>query len=200
MARTQALDYDKRREAIMETAAKLYAAHGFLGTSVSQIADACRMSKSLLYHYYPSKEDILIDVMDSHVQSLVAAAREVEAEDLPAPQKIRRLAEALMGLYVGAQAHQKVLLNELVNLPEDRRRIVIDHQRQLLDLVDRMVTAMRPDLGGKREERRALVMLFFGMLNWTHTWYDPTGAIRPAKFASMASETFLSGLEAGVGG
>ncbi len=199
MARTQALDYDKRRDAITQTAAKLYAAQGFLGTSVAQIAQACQISKSLLYHYYPSKEDILFDVMDSHVQTLVEATREVESQDLAAADKLGRLAQALMGHYVGAQAYQKVLLNELVNLPEDRRAVIVDHQRQVLDVVDRLIVVLRPDLAKRRPDRRAMVMLFFGMLNWTHTWYDPSGPVAPAKFAAMASDTFLSGLQAGVG-
>jgi len=196
MARTQALDYDKRREAIMKTAAKLYAERGFLGTSVSQIADACQTSKSLLYHYYPSKEDILFDVMDSHVQVLVEAAMDVDRLKVPAQEKVARLAEALMGFYVDAQAHQKVLLNELVNLPDDRRQLIIAHQRQLLDMVDRLVVELRPDLKRRRPERRARVMLFFGMLNWAHTWFDPEGPIKPPHFAAMAAETFLSGLAA----
>ncbi len=194
MARTQALDYDRRREAIMETAAKLYAAKGFLGTSVAQIAVACETSKSLLYHYYPSKEDILFDVMDSHVQALVEAAKRVEEMEISAADKIRRLADDLMAVYVGAQAHQKVLLNELVNLPEDRRRIIIDHQRQLLDIVDRQIIEIRPDLAKHRAERRAMMMLLFGMLNWTHTWYDPAGPVTPARFAALAAESFLKGL------
>ena len=196
MARTQALDYDKRREAIMKTAAELYAARGFLGTSVAQIAEACQTSKSLLYHYYPSKEDILFDVMDSHVESLVEAAQAVMAQPLRAEDKVRHLAARLMDMYLDAQAHQKVLLNELVNLPEARRQIIIDHQKSLLDTVDRLVAEIRPQLSGKRPQRRATVMLFFGMLNWTHTWYDPAGPVSPPEFASLAAETFLSGLTA----
>jgi AcrR family transcriptional regulator len=194
MARTQALDYDRRREAIMQTAAQLYAQRGFLGTSVAQIADACKTSKSLLYHYYPSKEDILFDVMDSHVRALVDAAREVERLDVEPAAKITRLAHELMHQYVGAQAHQKVLLNELVNLPEARRKTVIDHQRQLLDIVAQMVGDLRPGLKANKSERRAEVMLLFGMLNWTHTWYDPAGPVTPDRFAEMASRMFLSGL------
>jgi AcrR family transcriptional regulator len=196
MARTQALDYDKRRLAIMETAAKLYATNGFLGTSVAQIADACKTSKSLLYHYYPSKEDILFDVMDSHVIGLLAAAHEVEGLDATPSEKVHRLADALMDIYVGAQSHQKVLLNELGNLAEDRRSLIVAHQRELLAIVDTMVLALRPDLASAKAERRVLVMLFFGMLNWTHTWYDVEGAVRPAVFADMASEMFLKGLNA----
>src|SRR5882757_4517111 len=197
MARTQALDYDKRRKIITTTAAKLYAQHGFLGTSVAQIAVACRMSKSLLYHYYPSKEDVLFDVMDSHVQSLVKSAKELGTQ-LSAAKTVRHLAEELMSLYMDAQDHQKVLLNELVNLPAARRKLIIDHQHQLLDIVDQLVLRLRSDLSKRHSERRAIGMLFFGMLNWTHTWFNPSGPVKPAQFAHMVSDTFLAGVKAYV--
>src|SRR6185437_11202433 len=63
MARTQAPDYEERRNAMLEKAAELYAERGFLGASLADLAASCRTSKSLIYHYYPSKEDILFDVM-----------------------------------------------------------------------------------------------------------------------------------------
>jgi AcrR family transcriptional regulator len=196
MARTQAADFDKRREAIMDVAARLYASKGFLGASVAEIAAACQTSKSLIYHYYPSKEDILFDVMDSHVQSLVEAVEAVDADTPDPATKIRRIAAALMTLYVGHEANQKVLLNELANLPADRRAIIVDHQRQLLDLVDRTLLELRPGLADDKPRRRALVMMFFGMLNWTHTWFDPSGPIGNLAIAEIAAETFLAGLQA----
>ena len=196
MARTQAADYDKRREAIMRTAAELYAARGFLGTSVGQIAQTGNISKSLLYHYYQSKEDILFDVMDSHIEALIEVTKAVLDEPLPAGEKIRRLSARLMEAYVEAQSHQKVLLNELVNLPKPRQKIIIDHQRWLLDAVDRLVAEIKPELAKDHARCRATTMLFFGMLNWTHTWYDPAGKIQPAAFAAMAADTFLAGLAA----
>jgi AcrR family transcriptional regulator len=198
MARTQALDYDKRLKTITSTAARLYAERGFLGTSVAQLAAACRISKSLLYHYYPSKEDILFDVMDSHVQSLVRSANGLVQTPASAANTVRRLAEELMNLYVDAQDHQKVLLNELVNLPASRRKLIVEHQRQLLDIVDQLVLRLRPDLSKRRSERRAIGMLFFGMLNWTHTWFNPRGPVKHSEFAHMISDTFLAGIKAYV--
>jgi len=41
-------------------------------------------------------------------------------------------------------------------------------------------------------------MLFFGMLNWTHTWFNPSGPVKPAQFAHMVSDTFLAGVKAYV--
>lgn len=79
MARTQSPDYDKRREGIVQQAAKLFAKQGFLGASVSDLAKACKTSKSLVYHYFPSKEDVLYGVMSAHLDDLVAISAEVMA-------------------------------------------------------------------------------------------------------------------------
>ncbi|TCM02914.1 TetR family transcriptional regulator [Sphingomonas sp. PP-CC-3G-468] len=182
----------------MDTAAGLYASKGFLGASVAEIAAACQTSKSLIYHYYPSKEDILFDVMDSHVQSLVEAARAIDNTESDPVAKVHRIAAALMALYAGHEANQKVLLNELGNLPADRRAIIIDHQRQLLDLLDTVLLALRPDLADDKARRRTLVMMLFGMLNWTHTWFNPAGAIKNHEIAEMASSMFLAGLDCGT--
>jgi len=37
-------------------------------------------------------------------------------------------------------------------------------------------------------------MLFFGMLNWTYTCYDPAGPIKVEQFAEMAADVYLNGL------
>ena len=73
MARPQSPDYDKRREAILRAAARLFARQGFNGASVADLAAACGSSKSLVYHYFPSKEDILHAVMSAHLELLVRA-------------------------------------------------------------------------------------------------------------------------------
>jgi hypothetical protein len=39
------------------------------------------------------------------------------------------------------------------------------------------------------------VMLLLGMINWTHTWYRPDGALEPAQLAGLASDLFLNGLD-----
>lgn len=193
MARTQAADYDRRRDAIMRAAAAIYAERGFLGTSMAQIAAGCGASKSLIYHYYPSKEDILFDVMDSHVQGLTMAARAIVASPGPPAGKVRAIAGALMERYADAKANHKVLLNELGNLPFERRQTIVRHQRELLDVFDGLVGELRPDLRADAARRRVLTMLFFGMLNWTHTWLDPEGPIPGADVAQTAAAMFLAG-------
>ena len=193
MARKQAADYEDRRDAIVERAAALFAARGFLGASISDIAEACKTSKSLIYHYYPSKEDILFAVMHSHVAALLEGAQAILAQPLDPAQKLRAVTREFMKHYVGAAARQKVLLNELGNLPSSRRKTIVDIQHRLIDIVQELLVQTRPDLRDHAALRRPAVMLYFGMINWTHTWMDEAGAAKPAAIADLAADIFLGG-------
>lgn len=54
-----------RKEHILETALKLFARQGFDGTSTKQIAQAAGVAEGLIFHYFPTKDDLLNSVMES---------------------------------------------------------------------------------------------------------------------------------------
>jgi len=192
MARPQSPDYDKRREAILAAAARLYARRGFQGASVADLAKACRSSKALIYHYFPSKDDILYEAMAGHLDALVAAAEEATRSG-SAERKLRALTLGFMRLYAGARDSHKVLLNELDNLPPARRSEVVAKQRRIIAAVEALVAELRPDAGGLT---LPTTMLFFGMINWTHTWFRPDGAVSADALAELAVDLMLGGLQA----
>ena len=191
MARPQSPDYDKRRASILRSAARLYASHGFQGASVADLAKSCATSKSLIYHYFPSKDDILYAVMTAHLDALVEAVGHSTRRG-GAERQLRELTLAFMRLYVDAQDSHKVLLNELVNLPPERRAEVVEKQRRIIAAVENLVREIRPDVG---DSGLAITMLFFGMINWTHTWFHPQGPISAERLAALAVDLMLGGLE-----
>jgi len=194
MARTQAADYDERKQAIVGAAAALFASRGFNGASVADIAERCASSKSLIYHYYQSKEDILYHVMISHVRALADAASDAMAGAASAEQKFRDLAQLFMALYVGAADRHKVLLNDLDKLPKARRAEIVAVQRGLIENVRRLLIEIEPDIAAKPGESFAAAMLFFGSINWTHTWFDASGSVTAEALADMAVNVTLGGL------
>jgi len=195
MARTQASDFNDRREFIIERALQLYAERGFLGASVADLASACKTSKSLIYHYFPSKEDILFEAMDSHIKTLSNAASGIAAMDATAAEKLRALTHAFMHLYVGAAARHKVLINELFHLPPARRDVIVGRQRRLIQLVADLVGEIQPQLKSRPELLRPAAMLFYGMLNWTNTWFDPKGPATVDDISDLIGDVILGGLK-----
>jgi AcrR family transcriptional regulator len=193
VARTQALEYDQRRERIVEKAARLFARDGFLGASISELADACKISKSAIYHYYPSKEDILFDVMHSHVVALQETAQKAIAAQANSDARLRNVTHAFLSLYAGAADRHKVLLNELDRLPKARRAQIVGIQRGLIDIVEALLCDIQPKLAHAEGASRAAAMLFFGMINWTHTWFNPKGPVSADALADMAVDVALGG-------
>jgi AcrR family transcriptional regulator len=190
MARPQSPDYQQRRAAIVAEAAHLFARRGFAGASVAELARACRTSKALIYHYFAAKEDILHEVMTAHLDLLVEAAEAARAE-ATAEARLHALARRFMALYAGAEDSHKVLLNELDRLPPERRSDVVARQRRIIAAVEEMVAELSGDIGALR---RPVAMLFFGMINWTHTWFDPAGEIGPDALADTAAALLIDGL------
>jgi AcrR family transcriptional regulator len=132
--------------------------------------------------------------MASHLELLAEAAEDAVASASSDPkQRLRALAQAFMGLYSGAADRHKVLLNELDNLPAERRADVIAKQRRIISIVQSQIGEVRPDLASP-SQARALTMLFFGMINWTHTWFRADGEMPADALAGLAVDLMLNGL------
>jgi AcrR family transcriptional regulator len=54
---------DEKARRIMNSALELFAQKGFYSTSVSQIAKTAGISKGLMYNYFQSKEQLLIEIL-----------------------------------------------------------------------------------------------------------------------------------------
>lgn len=53
-----------QKEHIVKAALKLFATHGYGSTSVRDIAKAAKVSPSLLYNFFASKEDVLKEIIE----------------------------------------------------------------------------------------------------------------------------------------
>ena len=51
-----------RREELLVVATKLFAARGYHGTRMDDVADVVGLNKATVYHYYASKSLILFDI------------------------------------------------------------------------------------------------------------------------------------------
>ena len=54
---------EERRNAILMTALKLFVERGFHETKISDIAETVPMSTGLMFHYFASKEDLLLELV-----------------------------------------------------------------------------------------------------------------------------------------
>src|SRR5438552_18305765 len=121
MARVRAADYGEKQQLIRDKAAALFAERGFAATSIADIAAACGTAKSLVYHYFGAKDDILYDLLRDHVARLVAGAEAALAGAESPRERLRAFVRAEIALYAGARDRHRLLLTALGDLPPARR-------------------------------------------------------------------------------
>lgn len=192
MVRPRADNYEERRQGLLDGAAKMFAEHGFDGTSIADIARGLGISKALLYHYYQSKEAILYDMLHSHCRLLVETTSQAARQAAQAEDQLGNVVRALMGLYVTSRDKHVVLLNNLHCLPPAQQEEIKRLEKQVVQVIKDLVAELSPDLPAPAVT--SLTMYLMGAINWTYTWFKAEGAVSEKRFAELAIETFLYGV------
>lgn len=106
------------RERIIEIATRLFAEHGFSGTSVRKLVEACGCTKPALYYYFDNKETLFREVVAMHMDR--TSRMIAEAVDGPGPVRAR-IHAAVAGFVAYARAEPTVmrLLQRIETQPED---------------------------------------------------------------------------------
>lgn len=195
MARTRATDYDRKRKGILSRSAILFAEHGFTGTSITMIAEACGVSKALMYHYYSSKDAVLFDLLEDHLQNLVTVVEAAARSAGRAEEKLFAISAALLEAYRGADAEHQVQISSLKLLPPAQQEILKEMERKLVAIVSDTIAAAIPQAAKKRHLLKPLTMSLFGMLNWHYLWFRDGKGITREKYARMVTSLTLGGAE-----
>jgi AcrR family transcriptional regulator len=139
-----------QRLRLLSHARRLIANQGFKETTMAQIAKACKVTKAGLYHYFKSKEAILLAILGCHEDEMDSLKRELA--------QARHLEEVL---YAIARNHMekmnrtenldflKILVNEAMTNPEVKK-FYLDFIKDSLTMVAKDI--LSPFVKGKMSE------------------------------------------------
>ena len=114
MART--LDLEKhtvRKDAFIEAAQRLMQTRGYEAMSIQDLLDELGASRGAFYHYFDSKRELLVAIVDRIAdQALAAVAPVVDDPELPAIDKL----EGFFGGIAQFKADRKPLMLEFIKV------------------------------------------------------------------------------------
>lgn len=195
MARPRSADHDQKRRAILDRSAALFARNGYDRTAITELAAACGISKSLLYHYYDSKDALLFDILREHLQELIDAAAAVDRSLAPRA-RLRALVGALLEAYRDADHQHKIQINEMSKLAPDRHRELVGMERELVAIFAEAIAQVLPAIGRDKALLTPVTMSLFGMLNWHYMWFRDQGSMSREHYADLATTMLIEGAQA----
>lgn len=197
MARTRAQDYDTKRQAILHRSAELFAQFGYSGTSITMIAEACGVSKALLYHYYSDKEALLFDIISAHLEELIHVVETASAGSQDPRERLYAISAALLEAYRDADAEHQIQIANLKLLPEEKQETLRGMERMLVVLFSDAIAEALPEVG-RGALLKPLTMSLFGMLNWHYLWFREGKGLTRDAYARLVTTLLAGGATAAV--
>jgi AcrR family transcriptional regulator len=187
--------WEARREAIIDTSAKVFAQRGFHATSTAELCDANGIGKGALYYYIGSKELLLVAIHDRVMDEVLTGADRVEAAGGTAPAQLTALGEELLEVIFRYPDHVWVFLHEFPALSGENVDAFRKRRREYEKSVERVL-----ELGVRSGEFRELdvrmtTRAWLGMHNYTYIWLH-TGArgISARDLARQYADIFIRGI------
>jgi len=175
-------------EGLMNAAAALFRVHGVAGTSVRAIAKAAGMLPGSVTYRYPTKEALVIALMQRAVATVIAdVLAAIQGSDDPA-ERLRLALRAHLRVLLGGDDAVYVLLFDWQRLSESTRETLMRERRRYESLWDGLIYAAAGSgqlVSGL--DLRLVRKFAFGAANSVAFWYRPDGERTPEEIADAFS-------------
>lgn len=196
MTRARADDYQDKKQVILDKAAALIARKGFDVATMMDVAKACGTSKSHLYHYFPSKEDLLYAIVHEHITRQAQDLVRIVAQPLPAEQRFEQFVDSFVQGAARSRNEHLMLMNDIKYLPKPQLDNIRRMEVEMTELMQTLLLEINPGLMAQERMQKPYALLLFGMMIWTFSWYRRSGSITPSELAQRISDLFVNGFKA----
>lgn len=181
----------KRIDDILRIATGRLAERGYAATSLDEIAEVLDLSKASLYHYFPSKEDLILACLDRVGDETNRQLRAVAASPLSPRERLRAAVRAQVLVLTRDQPSGAALYLHDVGLPEAARARLRDfveqHDRLFRSIIDEGIRAGELHVADPAVAR----MLMHGAINFIPSWYHASRRMAPDRLADVVADTLL---------
>ena len=175
----------ERRDALLSSAAQLFAGRGFDGVSIEDLGSSVGVSGPAVYRHFPSKQAVLAALLVGVSEGLLAGGREVVSAAEDDASALAGLVRFHVDFALRDPDVIRVQDRDLGALTPQDRESVRDLQRRYIDLWVDVLARLRPCTD--RAELRLRAQATFGLLNSTpHSARSVSSARTRALLEEMA--------------
>jgi AcrR family transcriptional regulator len=185
-----------RRAELLALAAELFAEHGYVSTTVRDIADAAGILSGSLYHHFDSKESIADEILGGFLDALFEAYAEIVAAGLGPRKTLEAIVTASFEAIDSHPAEVAIYQNEAKHLAKLPRFAYLERRNTEFrtlwtELLSEGVRAgvFRADLDIE------LAYRFIRDTVWVAVhWYNPKGSLTADEVAQQYLSIVLDGI------
>jgi AcrR family transcriptional regulator/DNA-binding XRE family transcriptional regulator len=178
-------------DAVLAGAIQAFVATGYHGASMRSIARFANMSVPGVYHHYPSKQDLLVKILDITMTDLTWRTEHARDEGKNPIERVGLIVEALALFHTRRNDLALIGASEMRSLePHHHRRIakLRDDVQHLLDNeIAEAITAGCLPVNHPRDAGKAIATMCTSLAQW----FQPDGATTPEQIAKEYAQFAL---------
>jgi AcrR family transcriptional regulator len=183
------------KERLLRVATRLFARHGFEGTSVQDIVDAAGVTKGAMYHYYGSKDDLLYEVYHQLLTMQMSHLTDIAKGSGTAEERLRGAAIDVVESSLANLDELIVFFRSLHMLPDDRQTQVRAERRAYHDIFRGLVEeGMAGGVFRTEVSADVIVHYFLSAVNQLGSWFRPDGPLTARQVGEQYAELLLGGM------
>ncbi len=163
----------KSKDELLEVAIDLFAANGYAGTSIRDIANAIGRSVSNVYHHFRNKEDLWFAILEYSVRGLPEKLREVAFADGDPLQNFEDLVRTHLRSSVLHRRETKIFFIDEERLSPEGKKVNRKIQKEILDIYVSQLRILQSHGLIRTKHIKVLAFNVLGTINWFLRWYDP---------------------------
>lgn len=185
------------RQELLTKAAEIFEAKGYAQATIQDVAESLDMSRSSLYHYFQSKDDILLALVEEHANTAAdRLADTIERVDGNALDRLKVVLASSIENRTSGGARLRALDQLAGEMPAGIKEVFESSRRRVLDyyigLLERGIEEgiVRP------VDPRLAAFAILGIVSWPSWWYSPSGRNTPQEIAAALVDVALNGIAA----
>lgn len=182
------------KDKIKKSAINLFYKKGYFATSMSNIAKATGIRKASIYHHYPTKEDILLDIFRTTMNDLQESLQMRLGEHAGAMARIRAIVKNHIIFHIERQKEAIIADSELRGLTSRNYKEIIqmrdEYDKAVLDVLEEGV------IEGVFAESDTKVISYaiLSMCTAVCGWFKKSGRLPKEAVADIYTDFILKGL------
>ncbi len=193
--------YEERFDAVLKSAAVVFAQRGYDRASIRDVAKAARMSVAGLYYYCKSKDELLFTVCYHSFDVLLRNLHRALKDTSDPNEQLRVFILNHFEYFLTHVEAMKVVSHEAGILTGELGTRVAEIKRKYYVRCQQIIQTILGETDSDAPHLRTTTLALFGMINWVYTWYRPGRDFDAKALADSMTDLFLHGVrsEAAVG-
>ncbi|QEX25242.1 TetR family transcriptional regulator [Hypericibacter adhaerens] len=188
-ARKQAYVQDE----ILAAAARLFAERGYRAVTIDDIGSSLDYTKSVVYYYFTSKNEILWQIFQRIYDSYFAGVSEIRSRNLPPAEAMAQIIRRHALNVMERRDWTAIYFREESELTDQQRKENAKKKRQYDAMIEEVYEAGIAAGVFCGMPAHIAVSGLLGMCNWLYVWYKEQGAFSAEQIADYCAELLANG-------